>query len=326
MSRVFISYSSKDREFVHRLVMDLDLRLPEVEVFYDMLIAPGASFADVLSAEIERADVILAVLSPDYLSSQWAKQEAMVALERQLKEPATRFIPLLLRPCTIWGFLSSLTWIDFTDDYEAALARLIWGITGEKPKAAKGEEPGSPTEVIPSTELDQLRDEVQEAVRLFKSRVDDLDKSTQAPSSSQEEDNGKRRCFAVMPFGDVNLQVVYEDFVKPTIEAECELVCERGDDVFGSNVIMDDIIHSIESADIVVADLTDKNANVFYEVGICHTLRKPVLLLAQSIDDVPFDLRHRRVLLYEYSPRGCKRLENTLKENLIAILSAIEKT
>lgn len=129
-----------------------------------------------------------------------------------------------------------------------------------------------------------------------------------------------------MPFGDVNLQVVYEDFVKPTIEAECELVCERGDDVFGSNVIMDDIIHSIESADIVVADLTDKNANVFYEVGICHTLRKPVLLLAQSIDDVPFDLRHRRVLLYEYSPRGCKRLENTLKENLIAILSAIEKT
>jgi len=49
-------------------------------------------------------------------------------------------------------------------------------------------------------------------------------------------------------------------------------------------------------------------------------LFKSVLLLAQSIDDVPFDLRHRRVLLYEYSPRGCKRLEGALKENMNAVL------
>ncbi len=80
-------------------------------------------------------------------------------------------------------------------------------------------------------------------------------------------------------------------------------------------------IHSeISAADVILADLTRKNANVFYEVGICHALGKPVLLLAQSIDDVPFDLRHRRVLLYDYSPRGCKRLEGTLKDNMIAVL------
>ena len=79
--------------------------------------------------------------------------------------------------------------------------------------------------------------------------------------------------------------------------------------MLGSNVIMDDILKSIESADLVLADLSRRNANVFYEVGICHALHKPVLLLAQSIDDVPFDLRHRRVLLYEYSARGCTRLE-----------------
>jgi nucleoside 2-deoxyribosyltransferase len=80
---------------------------------------------------------------------------------------------------------------------------------------------------------------------------------------------------------------------------------------------------SIQMADVILADLTRKNANVFYEVGICHALAKPVLLLAQSIDEVPFDLRHRRVLLYEYSPRGCKRLEGALKENMSAVLSEL---
>jgi hypothetical protein len=111
-------------------------------------------------------------------------------------------------------------------------------------------------------------------------------------------------CFVVMPFSSDELNIVYEDFVHPAIESECGLRCERGDDLFGSDVIMDNIQRNIERARLVIADLTGRNANVFYEVGIAHTLKKPVLLLAQSISDVPFDLRHRRVLLYEYSPRG----------------------
>ena len=119
-----------------------------------------------------------------------------------------------------------------------------------------------------------------------------------------------------MPFGLEDLQVVYEDYVKPTIEGQCYLRCIRGDDMFGSEVIMDDIIAAISNAEIVVADLTGQNANVFYEVGIAH-VSKPVLLLAQSVDDVPFDLRHRRVLIYDYSPHGCKRLEQRLKDHIL---------
>jgi hypothetical protein len=101
------------------------------------------------------------------------------------------------------------------------------------------------------------------------------------------------------------------------------LDCQRGDDVFGSNVVMDDIVKSINAADVILADLSRKNANVFYEVGICHALNKPVLLRAQSIDDVPFDLRHRRVLLYDYSPRGCKRLEGSLRQHMNAVLNGL---
>lgn len=241
MSQIFISYSRKDREFVQRLVSDLAARLPQVQIFYDMLIRPGASWADTLTAQIEQADIVLAVLSPDYLESAWAHQELNVAVGRQLQKQA-RLLPVLLRPCTPSGFLSQVTSVDFTEDYEAALARLIWGITGERPRAAKGERPGVPTREIDSNEIENLRREVQAAVELFKSRAGDAAPVRPIATQATARPEGKRQCFVVMPFGNQDLQIVYEDFVKPTLVDGCNLLCERGDDVFGSNVIMDDIL------------------------------------------------------------------------------------
>lgn len=130
MRQVFISYSRKDEAFVERLASDLAAHLPNVKVFYDKLLPPGKSFADTLEAKIEQADVVLAILSPDYLESSWTKQELNVALDRQLKKQV-RLLPLMVRPCTPTGFVAQLTWIDFTVDYEYALARLIGGISGE---------------------------------------------------------------------------------------------------------------------------------------------------------------------------------------------------
>ncbi|MBL8300720.1 MAG: hypothetical protein JNN30_20465 [Rhodanobacteraceae bacterium] len=81
---------------------------------------------------------------------------------------------------------------------------------------------------------------------------------------------------------------------------------------------MDDILKNIHTADLVLADITRRNANVFYEIGIAHAIGKPVLLITQSIDDVPCDRRHRRVVLYDYTPRGCRTLENALSNNINA--------
>lgn len=129
--------------------------------------------------------------------------------------------------------------------------------------------------------------------------------------------------FSIMPFGPEDLQIVYDDFVKPTIE-KCGLACIRGDDMFGSNVIMEDVRTAINESRIIIADLTGKNANVFYEVGIAHGTGKSVLLLAQSVEDVPFDLRHRRVLVYDYTPRGCKLLERRLEEHVLGMLADVQ--
>src|SRR5207302_8589290 len=73
----------------------------------------------------------------------------------------------------------------------------------------------------------------------------------------------------------------------------------------------------IQSAKVLVAELTGKNANVFYELGLAHALGKPVILVSETIDDVPFDLQPLRVILYDKSDPawGVK-----LKDELVAFL------
>jgi hypothetical protein len=134
-----------------------------------------------------------------------------------------------------------------------------------------------------------------------------------------------QKCFILMPFNKKDLDVVYNDFLKPSIE-KLKLQCIRGDDIFGDNIIMDDIIKLIKESAILVADLTYRNPNVFYELGLAHAFGKKVLLLAQSMDDVPFDLRHRRVCLYKYSPKGCKKLENEMVAHIETLLTESEKS
>jgi hypothetical protein len=128
-------------------------------------------------------------------------------------------------------------------------------------------------------------------------------------------------CFVLMPFGDIHhLQTVYQDHVKAIIE-RCGLRCERADDIYDVSGVMQSVWEGINRARVVVADLTERNANVFYELGIAHTLGKPVIMLSQSIDFVPFDLRHLRCIVYTYTPRGATQLEQALERTMKTLLS-----
>jgi hypothetical protein len=162
---------------------------------------------------------------------------------------------------------------------------------------------------------DALRKELQE----LRDQVARLAESQPAEATPQVVAKPHPKCFIIMPFGNRDLEDLYNEFILPVLDT-CELECARGDDIFGSNVVMEDVRAAIANADLVIADLSGQNPNVFYEVGIAHTLGKPVLLLSQSVDDVPFDLRHRRVLPYDYTPVGCKRFVAKLREHVIAML------
>jgi hypothetical protein len=123
--------------------------------------------------------------------------------------------------------------------------------------------------------------------------------------------------FVLMPFRP-ELKPVYEDHIKKVAE-ELALTVTRGDDFFTARSIMEDIWDAICAAKIIIADCTGRNPNVFYELGIAHTVGKPVILITQATDDVPFDLRHIRFIHYEYTPRGMKEFEEKLARTLKAL-------
>ncbi|MBK7583329.1 MAG: hypothetical protein IPI67_24450 [Myxococcales bacterium] len=128
-------------------------------------------------------------------------------------------------------------------------------------------------------------------------------------------------CFVLMPFGnDAKLQEVFADQIAPTIAA-AGLKCMRADDIYDTQPIIESIWENIMRARLLVADLTGRNPNVFYELGIAHTVGKDVILLSQNIDDVPFDLRHLRIILYETSARGAAALAKQLGATFAALKS-----
>lgn len=105
----------------------------------------------------------------------------------------------------------------------------------------------------------------------------------------------------MMPFSS-NFNPVYES-LKAGVEA-AGMRCLRADDIWNSDHIINDVLALIWQARVVIADLSGKNPNVFYEAGIAHTLGRDTILLAQSMDDVPFDLRAIRALTYLNNSEG----------------------
>ena len=109
----------------------------------------------------------------------------------------------------------------------------------------------------------------------------------------------KSTAFVIMPFAD-EFDDIYNDFLYTTL-TESGYEVSRADDIQGSQNILRDIVTQLANSNIVIADLSGSNPNVYYELGIAHAFRKPVILLTQNVDELPFDLRGYRVI--DYTPR-----------------------
>jgi len=120
--------------------------------------------------------------------------------------------------------------------------------------------------------------------------------------------------FVLMPFRD-DLAPVYHDRIRKVATA-VGLSVARADDFFTTNAIIEDIWRGIFGSLVLIADCTDRNPNVFYEIGIAHTVGKPVFLITQKIADVPFDIGHFRCIEYEFTPRGMRSFEDALSRTL----------
>lgn len=127
-----------------------------------------------------------------------------------------------------------------------------------------------------------------------------VDHTTLAVSDNKASSKVKKKkqhsCFVISPFGGY-YDRYFEEVYEPAVAA-AGLHARRADDLYRPSAIINDIWSYVREAKLLLADLTGKNPNVFYELGLAHACSKPVVLLTQTIDDVPFDLRSLRIISY----------------------------
>lgn len=127
-------------------------------------------------------------------------------------------------------------------------------------------------------------------------------------------------CFVMQPFAPP-LGDYYEKIYKPAIEKAGLRPMRADDDIFATGKVIDQIWSGLTQAKVLVAELTSRNPNVFYELGLAHALRKPVVLVSSKEDDVPFDLQHIRVIYYDVAdPFWGQKLIEKVAENVLSAL------
>ena len=132
--------------------------------------------------------------------------------------------------------------------------------------------------------------------------------------------------FMVMPFAKA-FDELYYNTIRPLV-TEIPLVILRGDEFNSTNgVVIEDVWAALNQCRFVIAEISTGNDNVFYELGIAHTLNKPAILITQAKEplEVAFDIRHLRYLQYRDSPAGLKVLGEELKTAITRLLTDLEE-
>lgn len=134
------------------------------------------------------------------------------------------------------------------------------------------------------------------------------------------------KCFVIMPFGNNNSDSIYLNWIKTAVEeiehVEFKINCHRADKSLRPGEIITHVIENLVESELVIADLTGKNANVFYELGVRHTLSTNTILIAQDINDIPFDLRGHRIITYKFEPDSMLKLKKDIQESILSILNS----
>jgi hypothetical protein len=155
----------------------------------------------------------------------------------------------------------------------------------------------------------------------------------------QVEDVGQQK-IVLSPFmrelglGDIDLSpdqklifvlTPFSDEEKPTFEVIKNLCnrngfrCIRGDEDQVQGSILAHIVRMMIKARVIIANISTRNANVFYELGIAHAMGKSTILISRTIEGMPFDIAIRRIVLYT----TLAELEKRLTEYLLRVIADV---
>jgi hypothetical protein len=136
------------------------------------------------------------------------------------------------------------------------------------------------------------------------------------PSAGRESE-AKPHVFVAMPFTD-EFDDIYHYAIEPAVKA-AGFLCERADTRRFSGDILDWVKGRIQTATFVIADLSTANPNVYLEVGYAWGFQRPTILLTRELEDLQFDMRGQRCVIY----KRIRDLEDSLKREL-AEMAALE--
>jgi len=140
----------------------------------------------------------------------------------------------------------------------------------------------------------------------------------------------KKKCFVIMPVSKTKScttrqwTTIFNEMIRQAVAgSRLGFTCERSKPRTGN--LIRDILNELNKADVVIADLTDTNPNVFYELGVRHTLRNRTILVAQDMKYVPSDLRSYWVIIYNKGLSGLQDFKNKIREVLKEMMKNPEK-
>jgi hypothetical protein len=152
-----------------------------------------------------------------------------------------------------------------------------------------------------------------------------MSKSRKSTVIEKTDDKIKEICFVIMPFGGW-FDSYYSEIYCQAIN-EAGMIPQRADDLYRPSNIVQDIWNLTKQARIILADLSNKNPNVFYELGLAHALAKPAILITQNMDDIPFDLRGLRIIEYDKNRQNWgDYLKKSIKQAILETIKSPNET
>jgi hypothetical protein len=136
--------------------------------------------------------------------------------------------------------------------------------------------------------------------------------------------NLRNTAFMVMPFSDQIAEDAYKCSTRPVIES-CGMKIVRADEIFSANPVFDDIIAAIEQSALVIVDISGRNPNCLYELGVSHTMKRSrtVMITHDDHEKAPFDIAHFRIIQYQNTITGKTEYENALRRTVTAVMSGL---
>jgi hypothetical protein len=289
MSNVFLSYSHSDSQIVNKIANNLQEE--GIDIWFDRQdLLGGQDWQDQIEKALTEAAFVLVFISAKSLESEWVQAEYRAAFVRQQKTGGTRLIPVLLQKVVLPKFLSSIQYVDFTESYVKGMQSLMRALrtsTGVKPK-----------DVIPVSDL--AKEVAGEVAKIL-----GLETKTYPVKLPNPID--PKLVFVIIAFRD-DMEPIFEG-----IKAAGNSVgfnVKRVKDIIGDYRITDQVVQMINSANLIVADLTHERPNVYFELGYARGLGKTVITIAREGTNIHFDVKDWTYISYTDS----RILERDLKQ------------